>query len=402
MYEENYSVMVRVHEIALKGKNRPMFFNQLVKNLRKALSGTGVVAINRRHMSVEVILAPENSWPEIADRIRTVFGVVKFYRCHKVAPTMDAIKDFLRSEIPRLNFRDFRVVSKRGDKSFPFTSPQLNHELGAMVQRMCEAEVNLSNPEVSIFVEIQPREALVYFEEMPGPGGLPVGVSGSVLALLSGGIDSPVAALRMLKRGCRVTFVHFHSFPLVDGTSKEKALELVELLNKFQFQAGLVMIPFGDVQRDIILSAPPAYRVVVYRRFMFRIAQYLALALGSHALVTGESVGQVGSQTLENIASVRSVVGMPILSPLIGTDKQEIVDEARSLGSYDISIIPDQDCCTLFVPKHPVTRSTTEEVDRIESALDIDALVEKAISGGDMTYTGLGKGYSRVSLMEVI
>ena len=135
---------------------------------------------------------------------------------------------------------------------------------------------------------------------------------------------------------------------------------------------------------------------------MFRIAQYLALALGSHALVTGESVGQVGSQTLENIASVRSVVGMPILSPLIGTDKQEIVDEARSLGSYDISIIPDQDCCTLFVPKHPVTRSTTEEVDRIESALDIDALVEKAISGGDMTYTGLGKGYSRVSLMEVI
>ena len=188
----------------------------------------------------------------------------------------------------------------------------------------------------------------------------------------------------MMKRGCEVTFVHFHSFPLVDGTSREKAREIVELLNRHQFRSRLLLVPFADVQRDIILSVPPAYRVVVYRRFMARIAQRIARDHGVKALVTGESLGQVGSQTLENMVTVRSVLDLPVFSPLIGMDKEEIVNEARSIGTYPISIIPDEDCCTLFVPRHPVTHTTAEEVERLESALDIDALVETAAANAEI------------------
>ena len=374
----NNTVIVRVHEIALKGKNRPTFFTQLARNIREALRGLPVSRVGKRHMGVEITLSPEASWEDVSDRLSQVFGVVKFYRCHKLPPNLEAIREFVAEEAPKLAFKSFRITSRRGHKSFPLTSPEINREIGATVQGLTGAAVSLKDPEVNIFIEILPREALVYFEEGRGPGGMPVGVGGRVMALLSGGIDSPVAAWRMMKRGCEVTFVHFHSFPLVDGTSREKAREIVDLLNRYQYRSRLLLVPFADVQRDIILSVPPAYRVVVYRRFMARIAQRLAREHGSKALVTGESLGQVGSQTLENMVTVRSVLDLPVFSPLIGMDKQEIVGEARGIGTYPISIIPDEDCCTLFVPRHPVTHTTAEEVERLESALDIDALVEHA------------------------
>jgi thiamine biosynthesis protein ThiI len=382
-YPQN-SVMVRVHEIALKGKNRPIFFDQLVRNLKQALLGMAVDQVRKRHMGVEITLAPGAAWDEIGDRIKQVFGVVKFYRCYKIPPSLEAIKEFLEAEVTRLTFTTFRITAKRGDKTFPLTSPELNQELGTFVQRLTGAKVSLAQPEVNVFVEVLPREALVYFQETAGPGGLPVGVSGRVAALLSGGIDSPVAAWRMMKRGCQVILVHFHSFPLVDGSSREKAVELAELLNLYQFRSTLFLVPFAEVQRDIILSVPPAYRVVIYRRFMARIAERIAEEHGAKALVTGESLGQVGSQTLENLVTIRSAVGLPILSPLIGMDKQEIINEARHLGTYPISILPDEDCCTLFVPRHPVTRSTPEEVERLESALDIPALVERAVAQAEV------------------
>ena len=383
-YTQN-SVMVRVHEIALKGRNRPIFFNQLERNLKQALGGMAVDQVQKRHMGVEITLAPEAAWDEIGDRIKQVFGVVKFYRCYKLLSSLEAIKEFLESEVTRFTFDTFRITAKRGDKAFPLTSPELNRELGAFVQRLTGAKVSLKQPEVNVFVEVMPRETLMYFQEMSGPGGLPVGVSGRVAVLLSGGIDSPVAAWRMMKRGCQVTLIHFHSFPLVDGSSREKAVELAQLLNLYQFHSTLFLVPFADVQRDIILSVPPAYRIVIYRRFMARIAERIAKEQGAKALVTGESLGQVGSQTLENLVTIRSAVGLPILSPLIGMDKQEIIGEARRIGTYPISILPDEDCCTLFVPRHPVTRSTPKEVERLESALDIPALVEMAASQAEVT-----------------
>lgn len=374
------SIVARVHEIALKGKNRPMFFARLVSNIKAALSSVAATKVRKIHMGVEILLEDEELWPDVRDKLKDVFGIVKFYRCFRVPSSIDLIKEFLMNELANIEFETFRITAKRGYKNFPMTSLEINKDLGSFVDKNFSALVDLHHPELNIFVEIQHRETLIYYEEEAGPGGLPVGVSGNVVALLSGGIDSPVAASKVMKRGCEVTFVHFHSFPLVDGTSREKAIELVELLNRYQKEATLFLVPFADVQRDIILSVPPAYRVVIYRRFMLRIAEAIANKLGAKALVTGESVGQVGSQTLENIATIRSVASSPILSPLIGMDKQEIVEEARRIGTFPISIIPDEDCCTLFVPKHPVIRSNLKDVEAMESSLDLDRLVETAVS----------------------
>ena len=371
--------MVRVHEIALKGKNRPHFFQRLERNLRLALRGTSVKRVERKHLGVEVSPVPDSAWPEVAERIGRVFGVVKFYRCRKVSRSPEAIEAALVSETDGLDFDTFRITAKRSDKAYPLTSLEINHRLGGFVERLTGARVSLREPDVNIFVEVTPREALVYLREMPGPGGLPVGSGGRVAALMSGGIDSPVAAWRMMKRGCQVVFVHFHSFPLVDGSSREKALELAELLSRYQFRSTLFLVPFADVQREIILSVPPPYRVVVYRRFMTRIAEAIAREHGIAALVTGESLGQVGSQTLENLATVRSATTLPILSPLIGTDKQEIIDEARRIGTFPISILPDEDCCSLFTPRHPATRTKPADVERLESALDVPVLVARAV-----------------------
>jgi thiamine biosynthesis protein ThiI len=236
--------------------------------------------------------------------------------------------------------------------------------------------VNLTQPELTVYVELLPREALVSVDRLPGPGGLPVGVSGRVVSLLSGGIDSPVAACRLQKRGCEVEFVHFHSVPYLSATSQAKARALVGRLVRHQFTARLWLVPFGEIQREVVLAVPPPLRVVVYRRLMTRIAEVLARRTGALALVTGESLGQVASQTLENLARTTEVAGLPILRPLIGMDKEEIIREAKAIGTYEIAIEPDQDCCTLFVPKHPETRTSPAAVARAEMRLEVARLVE--------------------------
>src|SRR6185503_5919846 len=210
--------------------------------------------------------------------------------------------------------------------------------------------------------EVLPDEAFIALDRRPGPGGLPVGGSGTVAALLSGGIDSPVAAWRMMKRGCRVLFVHFHSVPYLPATSQAKARALVERLTEWQYASRLHLVPFGEIQREVVLGVPPPLRVVVYRRLMLRIAEALARRTGALALVTGESLGQVASQTLHNLARVDEVADLPVLRPLIGMDKLEITAQAEAIGTFEVSIEPDADCCTLFVPKHPNTRIRAEEV----------------------------------------
>jgi thiamine biosynthesis protein ThiI len=224
----------------------------------------------------------------------------------------------------------------------------------------------------------------VYVDPVPGPGGLPVGASGTVAALLSGGIDSPVAAWRMMKRGCRVLFVHFHSVPYLPPTSQAKARELVSILTQWQYDSTLILVPFAEIQREVVLTVPPPARVVVYRRLMVRIAEALARKHGALALTTGESLGQVASQTLSNIARIDEVAGMPILRPLIGMDKLEITDQARRLGTFEISIEPDADCCTLFVPRHPATRMSEHEVSAVEAPLDVARLVAAGCDGASV------------------
>ena len=261
------------------------------------------------------------------------------------------------------------------------TSDAVNRELGTFVLERFDTRVNLTEPALTVYVELLPSEALVAVDRAPGPGGLPVGVSGRVVAMLSGGIDSPVAARRLQKRGCDVEFVHFHSAPYLADTSQRKARALVESLVRHQFRARLWLVPFGDIQREVILAVPAPLRVVLYRRLMARIAEVLARRVGALALVTGESLGQVASQTLENLARVTEAVGLPLLRPLVGSDKEEIIREARAIGTYEISIEPDQDCCTLFVPKHPETRAGAAAVAAAEARLDVDRLVAVGVDG---------------------
>jgi thiamine biosynthesis protein ThiI len=239
--------------------------------------------------------------------------------------------------------------------------------------------VNLTSPETIIYIEILPREALFYFEKLEGIHGVPVGTAGRVAALLSGGIDSPVAAYRMMKRGCRVDFIHFHSVPFLSRASQQKVKEIIDVLTAYQYRSRLYLVAFGDLQRQIMLAAPAPLRVILYRRFMMRIATALARHRRARALVTGESLGQVASQTLDNIAVIETAAGLPVLRPLIGMDKSEITCQAREIGTYEISILPDQDCCQLFIPTHPATRSRLNEVQEAERRLEADQLIQTAV-----------------------
>ncbi|HEV8308907.1 MAG TPA: tRNA uracil 4-sulfurtransferase ThiI [Methylomirabilota bacterium] len=373
------AVVVHYHEISLKGGNRPLFLRRLGRNIMQATAGCGVRAVRRLPGRLVLDLAPDADLPALRARIGTVFGVANFAPGLALAPDLETVKAAVLELLEGRSFESFRITARRTFKVFPMTSEEVNRELGALVLKHFPTRVNLTQPALTVYVELLPREALVYVDRVPGPGGLPVGVSGRVLSLLSGGIDSPVAARRLQKRGCEVEFVHFHSVPYLADTSQGKARALVGRLVRHQFTARLWLVPFGDIQREVVLAVPPALRVVVYRRLMARIAEALAGRVGALALVTGESLGQVASQTLENIARTTEVVSLPILRPLIGMDKEEIIREAKAIGTYDISIEPDQDCCTLFVPKHPETRTSVASVTRAEARLEVARLVEEGV-----------------------
>jgi len=369
------------HEVALKGNNRPMFLRQLRSNLQSAIKGIQVGRTLHRGLTSLLPIENEDQYLELVSRLQFLVGAERFGRVWKVEPSIQSVKLAVLELLSHEQPASFRITTRRLDKRLPMTSPEINQELGAFVQNEKGWIVNLKSPALDIRVSISAQDALISLEEIKGPGGMPVGVGGRIAVMLSGGIDSPVAAYQMLERGCSLIFIHFHSFPMVEGTSREKAKDLVQLLTKYQFQAQLLSVPFSRAQQQIILSVPPAYRVILYRRFMFRIAETLALDYGAGALVTGESLGQVSSQTLENLATIGSVVTrIPILRPLIGSNKEQIVAQAKRLGSYWISIIPDQDCCSLFVPKHPVTRSRRVDVEGMEFNLNVNEIVAGAVA----------------------
>jgi tRNA uracil 4-sulfurtransferase len=276
-------------------------------------------------------------------------------------------------------FESFRIETQRGDKTFPFTSPEINRQLGAAVKEKSGARVDLANAEFIVTVEILPRDAFFGFNKVAGPGGLPVGASGRVVTLISGGIDSPVAAYRMMQRGCRLIFVHFHSVPFQDKTSQEKVRQLMTVLTRHQFNSRVYFVPFGEIQRQIVAAVARPLRVVLYRRMMLRIAEAIARKEKAKALVTGESLGQVASQTLDNMAVIEQAARLPILRPLVGMDKQEIIDQARRMGTFEISAIPDQDCCQLFVPRHPATKARFADVEADEARFDVKELLRYGI-----------------------
>ena len=333
---------------------------------------------------IEVVLGDGADWQAVRDRIARVFGVANFAQAGRAPLDVDAIAAAILNDLGERDVRTFRVSARRADKRFPLTSPEIEREVGGRIKEARGWLVDLGNPEFTIHVEALTHEAFYYFGKERGAGGMPVGVSGRVACLLSGGIDSPVAAWRLMRRGCRVLLVHFHSYPILSRASQEKTRELARLLAQFQLHSRLFMVAFGEIQQQVVLAVAPPLRVVVYRRLMMRIAEAIARAHRAQALVTGEVVGQVASQTLENLASIDSVVSMPVLRPLVGMDKDEITAEAQRLGSYAISIIPDQDCCTLFTPRHPATKARALDVERAESSLAIDEIVAKAVAAAEV------------------
>jgi thiamine biosynthesis protein ThiI len=382
-------VIIHYHELALKGRNRPYFEGRLVRHIRRALKGLGAARVEPLQGRIRAMLTEEARWEPIRERLARVFGIANFSLNQMVAldldkPDLAPLHAATAAVIRDKSFSTFRVSTRRADKRFPFTSMDVDRAVGAHLRALTGKPVDLTHPDLTIHIELMAPHSYVAAGREQGPGGMPTGVGGKVVCLLSGGIDSPVAAYRMLKRGCKATFVHFHGRPYVTRASEHKVREIVELLTQYQLYSRLYLVPFGEIQRQIILGAPAPVRVVLYRRMMIRIAEELARRDKAWALVTGDSLGQVASQTPENLTVVEDATHLPILRPLIGMDKLEITEQAQRIGTFDTSIEPDQDCCTLFVPRHPSTRTSLDHVHRIERELAIDAMVKQGVERAEL------------------
>ena len=397
MDDTRHHIVVHYGELGLKGRNRPVFLHTLMRNLEQALSSLGEGSIQQHSGRLLLSASKEVSWQELEKRLLQVFGVANFSRCWTAPHDLEAVKRAVNRALHGRTFGSFRITARRAFKELPWGSQEISRVLGSHVMATHATRVDLRNPELVVHVEVIPRNTLIYVEKTEGAGGLPVGTGGMLLGLLSGGIDSPVAAYRMMKRGCQVNFVHFHSYPFLDRTSQEKAQALARLLTRYQYRSKLFMVPFGEVQQRIVSAVPAAYRVVFYRRYMLRVADALAQQFGAHALVTGESLGQVASQTLSNLRVIEAASGLPVLRPLIGMDKAEIMAQAEAIGTYATSILPDQDCCTLFVPRRPATRTSLSDIETAEQALDTPALLQLALEGAETITCNFPQASSGVS-----
>ena len=367
-------------EIGLKGKNRNYFVKALKSNMRKTLKRAFPEAVFRiEHLERRFIVSFENA-VEITrayQNLNDVFGLANYIAVQQTVPEIEAVKKMTLELLADKQYESFAVRSRRVHKVPPYNSVEINRRVGAAVVERYDKKVNLKEPDLTCNIEIFRDKAFVSVDKRKGPGGMPVRTSGRVLVLMSGGFDSPVAAWYAMKRGAQCEYIHFHTYPFTNKLSQEKVKDLVGRLNKFQFKSKLFMVPFTETQKEIVATVPDKYRIVFYRRFMMRIAERLAQKRGIQAVVTGESLGQVASQTIENMAAVEQVIAMPVLRPLIGMDKNEIMGIARKIGTYEISVLPHDDACTRFMPHNPVIRARLEEVVAIEQGLDVDALVER-------------------------
>ncbi len=368
-------MLIHYHEIGLKGKNRGRFERRLMTNITRALKDVPCGKLERLSGRMMLALTSESPIDVIRERLSTVFGIANFSEAVVAKRNIEAIRETTWALAQKADFESFKIVTKRGDKTFPLNSDQINRDVGKHIQTLSGARVLMDNPDLICFIEIAPQRIFIYAEKIPAPGGLPVGSNERAVSLLSSGIDSPVASYKIMKRGVKLTYVHFHSQPYTNRNSQRNTEDLVQLLTRHQYVSDLYLVPFVEIQRHIMTRAPASYRVILYRRAMLRIAEAIAQKVDAHALVTGENVGQVASQTLSNMRAIEEVTPLPILRPLSGDNKEEIINEARRIGTYQISIEPYEDCCSVFVPKHPETRANLEKVREIESALDLAPLI---------------------------
>lgn len=369
------------HELALKGRNRSWFVATLVRRLREHLADLRAREVRAYKGRIEVTLHENADPSRVAERLRATFGLANFAPAVRCAADLDAMVDAVTRLLPDQAPASFRVRATRSDKRFPVPSPDIERYVGAAVQRMRGWRVDLRSPALTLHVEVIAGGAFCSGARERGAGGLPVGTGGRALALLSGGLDSPVAAWRVMSRGCRLAFVHFHSHPLTSRASQDAVRAVVRRLARYQGPTSLVLVPFADAQRHVVAHAPSALRTLLYRRLMLRIADTIAPRVRATALVTGDVLGQVASQTLENLAAVESVARVPVLRPLIAAEKESIADLARRLGTHAWAVAADEDCCAVFQPRQPATRASRRTVAAVEGEWDVDALVSTALAG---------------------
>lgn len=365
-------VLGTYHEIILKGQNRGFFERHLLANIKRVLAGLPVASVTIPSRVV-IAFSQDVPWQQIQPRLATVFGLAGLIPAIWAGKSYQELEETVETRLAALPGESFAVRCKRSDKRFPLTSEDIQKKLGAFIKARTGKRVDLTTPDTVVRVYVQSDGIYLSLGEVAGPGGLPVGTSGKALVLLSGGIDSPVAALLTLKRGAKVEFVHFHSAPYTAEASIRKVEELVRVLARYQGQARLTVVPFGEFQQEVARVAPERLRVILYRRMMLRVAERIARRHRCLALVTGESLNQVSSQTLENLAAIDRVAHMPVLRPLVGLDKQEIIDVATRVGTFEISILPHQDCCSFLQPLHPATRTTPRACEEAEKPLDVEA-----------------------------
>ncbi|MDY4635144.1 MAG: tRNA uracil 4-sulfurtransferase ThiI [Candidatus Limivicinus sp.] len=380
----NDIILLKLGEIVLKGLNRKSFEQKLMGNIRRRLAPLGNFRVYCLQSTVYVEGEEGADMDAAFEAMQQVFGVISLSRAAPCEKNKEAIAklaiEYLRDEME--SARSFKVESKRSDKAFPMTSIELSQYVGGeLADAYPDTAVDVHDPELTVHIEVRDLAAYVHAAPVPGAGGMPVGSNGVAVTLLSGGIDSPVSTYMIAKRGVRLIPVHFFSFPYTSQQAKDKVVELGRQLTAYCGRMTMEVVPFTHIQEEIRDKCPEEYFTLIMRRFMMRIAQHIAEANGAKAIVTGENLGQVASQTMEAMASTQAVTHLPVLQPLIGMDKEEIITIARKIGTFDTSILPYEDCCTVFTPRHPRTRPQVSEVEAAESALDVDTLVQEAIQG---------------------
>lgn len=382
-------ILAKYGEIILKGGNRPRFESILMSNIKNSLKNVAETNIRLAQATVYIEVMDEEKTDVVMDRLAKIFGIVTITRaavCEKNIEDIKAkAKEYLKKDLT--DGKRFKVEAKRSDKKFPYNSPQICMEVGGYLDdEYPEIIVDVHSPDVTVKVEIRDFAAYVYANEnkVQGQGGMPIGTGSKATLLLSGGIDSPVAGHMIAKRGVEIDAVNFFSFPYTSERAKEKVVELASILAQYTSKINLYIVPFTEIQLQIRDKCPEEHMTLVMRRFMMRIAERLARKHKSHALITGESVGQVASQTLAALDVTNAAVDMPVLQPLIGMDKIEIVDRAHEIGTFETSILPYEDCCTVFTPKHPTTNPKRENIEKSENRFDSETLIEAAIAGVEM------------------
>lgn len=403
----NPVIVVHYHELWLKGGNRRFFLGKLFTALRQSLDGIPVDRIEQPGDRFLIRLGDAAPLEEAMTRVQRVLGIAFYALARPVDRNMEAICQSAWEEVEPLRFESFAVRAKRSDKSFPQRAMEIESAVGRFLLDTLRAQgrevrVKLNNPDLTCYVEITPGPALVYARKIPGTGGLPANTAGRMMCLLSGGYDSAVAAYHMMKRGGHLSFAHFYGTGAQPGESSlHVATGLARVLAQYQFRANLYRVPFEAIQREIVRFAPESYRILLYRRMMLRIAEVLAKRDRALALVTGDSLGQVASQTLRNLVAVEAAARMPVFRPLIGADKMDILATARKVGTYDISSEPFHDCCPVFMPRVPALHATTQQLDEAEAGLDVPALIAQGVRGSSLVRFHYVKGKVEVSEPEM-